>query len=156
MSLSTDNAYIQYTTMNGLELECMVDDKILSILEAGGIRTEHGEEVTVSYIAPMKNTNGTTTIRLKVEGGYIGQEVTDMKLFTGRIFYDVLVISEDCIYQKDVEADAPWYVRRISSAGYFIDEVEVELGYSNGEEICVTGVQEGDICDSGYKSILGQ
>lgn len=156
MSLSYGDAYIQYTTMDGLALECRVTDKILSILEGGGLTNEAGDAVTLTYTSPLKNTDGTTTVRLNLEGttGYIGQSVSSMKLYTGRVFYDSLVISENCVYQKDAGDSYPWYVRRISAAGYFIDEVEVTLGYSDGKMVCVTGVSEGDLCDNGYKSVI--
>lgn len=156
ISLSFENAYIQYITMDGLELECRVEDKTLSILEDGGLTTGEGELVSLTYTAPFKNTDGTTTVRLSVEGmdGYIGLSVVDLKIFTGRIFYDSLVISEKCVYQKESGEDAAWYVRRVSETGYFIDEVEVTPGYSDGEMVSVTGVSEGDFCDNGYKAVI--
>lgn len=157
ISLGYEDAYIQYKTTDGLELECRVEDKILSILKGGGLKTEAGEAVSLNYTAPLKNEDGTTTVRLKIEGaaGYLGQSVPEMKLFTGRIFYDSLVLPEKCVYQKDPGQDAPWYARQISADGYFIQEVEVAIGYSDGENVCVTGVGEGEFYDTGYKAILG-
>lgn len=49
ISLAFENAYIQYTTMDSLELECCVEDKTLSVLEGGGLTTGEGAAVSLMY-----------------------------------------------------------------------------------------------------------
>ena len=46
------------------------------------------------------------------------------------------------------------YVREVDEFGKYLQEVEVTTGYSNGEYICVSGIEEGAFCDSGYKAVV--
>ena len=78
-----------------------------------------------------------------------------LAIYTGRVYNGTLVLPEDCVYQKEDQEDAPWYVRQVTEDGFLIGEQEVQVGYSDGEYVCVTGVEEGAWFDSGYKAIAG-
>ena len=149
-------AHIQVKLLAPTVLECRVDDAVLrSLLRSEGLRTEDGSVVVLTYASPIKNSDGTTTITLTTgtEDTY-GSSVQDLILYTGRVYTGVLMLDMDCVYQKEPGEGQPWYVRRVSADGIYQDEVEVELGYSSGDIVCVTGVNEGDWFDSGYKQVL--
>lgn len=150
--------YLQVRLLNPVELECKVPDAVLTVLERGGgnLTDQDGNSVAITYTAPMKNADGTTTVRLSLsqEDGICGQSVQGLTLYTGRVYSGVLLLDVDCIYQKDPGEGLPWYVRRVSPEGIFQEECEVQLGYTDGKVICVTGVNEGDCFDAGYKFIL--
>lgn len=82
-----------------------------------------------------------------------GMEVKELKLLTGRSYLQTLILSAKCLYQKEEGPDQPWYARRVTADGYFLEEVEMEVGYSNGAVVCVSGINEGDYFDTGYQAI---
>ena len=74
---------------------------------------------------------------------------------TGRSYQGVVVLPLDCVYQK-VQGNAyPWYVRQVTEDGIFVQEVEVEIGYISGNQVCVNGIAEGTYYDTGYKAVAG-
>ena len=46
-------------------------------------------------------------------------------------------------------------MRQVSAQGLYMTELEVEIGYSNGDTVCVSGIAEGTFYDSGYKAVVG-
>ena len=64
----------------------------------------------------------------------------------------MLVIDASCVYQKS--ESGPHYVRILDAFGYFEKEIEVEIGFENDDVVSVLNIEEGTVCDSGYKSLL--
>lgn len=138
-----------------LVLECSVDDAVLRSLKQfpDTLTLEDGTKVTMEYIAIAKNNDGTTVVRfsLEREGDAYGTTVEDMALYLGTAYPQVLVLPVDCVYQKTSGDDAPWYVRQVTEDGFLIGEKQVVLSYSNGNMAVVSGIEEGQWFDSGYK-----
>ena len=149
-------AHIQVKLLAPTVLECKVNDAVLHALHRSeGLRTQEGAVITLSYESPVKNSDGTTTITLTTETpGIYGSSVDELVIYTGRVYTGVLMLDADCVYQKEQGEDNPWFVRQVSADGIYQKEVEVELGYMSGDWVCVTGVNEGDWFDSGYKQVL--
>lgn len=158
-SYSSD-AYLKVKLLESLELECCVTNRILNILKRDGVelKTEDGEGVTLLWASQLKNSDETTNVRLSIDSDayYYGQAVSDLKLMTGSAYLKALVLDEDCVYQKESGEDAQWYARKVTAEGKFMAEVEVSVGYRGDGVVCVSGVNEGDYFDAGYKAIVGE
>lgn len=149
--------HLKVKLLEPAELECNVAGTVLTQLKnARELKTEQGVAAEVTYIASVKNADGTTTIRLKLaEGNYrYGDQLRNLVLLTGNAYLRVLVVPEICLYQKVSGEDEPWFLRHVSSDGTFIDEVEVGRGIKGGGMVSVTGIQEGQWFDGGYKQVL--
>ena len=57
--------------------------------------------------------------------------------------------------KSTTKKNEPWVVRQVTAEGIFLTEREIQIGYSNGDYVCVTGVEEGECFDMGYKAIVG-
>lgn len=158
MNTYSTSPYLRFRLFSPVELECRVVDRTLSVLKrSDALSTEDGETVTLAYASMQKNSDGTTNVRLSIasEKYTYGQALEELRLFTGRVYQRTLVLPVDCVYQKEPGENNPWYVRKVTEDGVFIMEQEVQTGYSNGDLICVSGVEEGDWFDAGYKAIAG-
>lgn len=154
----SSNAYLCFQLFEPIEFSCSVEDRVLSTLRRSeSLSMEDGAAVTLVYASRQKNADGTTDVRLSIDTDkYVfGQELEELKVFTGQVYGKTLVLPVECVYQWEEGEDNPWYVRQVSETGIFLAEKEVQVGYSNGDVICVTGVEEGDYFDSGYKAIVG-
>lgn len=157
ISAYTSDSYLRFLTMDNLKLECSVTPSVLQALTKGTLTTEQGDAVTVTGTSPIVDGSGNVTVWLdcpSLDRQY-GAQVRQLKIMTGQVYKNVLVLDKDCVYQKDSAPDSPWYARQVSSAGYFLSEKEITVGYINGELACVSGVEEGDYFDSGYKAVMG-
>ncbi len=153
---SPSDCYIRFRLFTPPELSCRVDNRTLSILKrAPALTTEDGNQATLTFASMQKNADGSTNIRLSIDnGGYVyGEQLSELKLMTGRTYNSTLVLPESCVYQKG--GAGQWYARQVTETGEYMQEVPVELGYSNGSIVAVSGVNEGDYFDSGYKAIMG-
>lgn len=155
ISTSTTEAYLMVDRFSPLVLECSVDDAVLGSMKQfmDSLTLEDGTKVTVEYIAKAKNYDGTTTVRLSLdrEGDSYGTAVEDMLVYLGTGYPQVLVLPVDCVYQKTAGEDEPWYVRQVTEDGFLISEKQVALSYSNSTMAVVSGIEEGQWFDSGYK-----
>lgn len=150
--------YLRFRLFSPVVLECDVTDKVLSMLSRETeLSTENGEPVRLVYASRQKNPDGTTRIQLSIdtERFTYGQAVRDMRVMTGMVYRKTLVLPADCVYQKTEGEEEPWYVRQVTEDGIFIGELQVQIAYSNGEQVCVSGVEEGTWYDSGYKAVAG-
>ena len=153
-----DNAYVRIQLFTPVEFESRVDERVLSILNrSAGLTTEDGETVTLIFASNRKNADGTTNIRMTIESEKYtyGQSVDAFRLMTGRVYYGALALPANCVYQKEPGDNNPWYVRQVTALGQYMAEIEVEIGYSNGDMVCVSGISEGTFYDSGYKVVIG-
>ena len=150
--------YLRFRTLEPLLLSCSVSNRTLTILEnSENLKTQDGYVVSLEKASMIENADGSVDILLSVDGGrqVYGQRVEDLRLLTGTVYRNVLVLPQDCVYQKTGGDAEPWYARWVTENGVFLAEVEVKIGYSNGSVVCVTGIEEGDWFDTGYKTVVG-
>ncbi len=157
ISAYSSDSYLYFTTMDELKLECSVSSQVLQALEKGTLTTEQGETVTLLGVSPLVDGNGNVTVWLDCPSAnrQYGAHLQKFNIMTGQVFKNALVLNTDCVYQKESSSDSPWYARQVDASGYFLSEVEVTVGYINDKIACVTGVDEGDYFDSGYKAVMG-
>ena len=149
--------YLRIQLLEPVELECRVEDRVLSMLRRSqSLATKDGEAVTLVYASRQKNADGTTNVRISIDSTKYtyGQYLGELQIYTGQVYQQVLRLPESCLYQKEKGEDKPWYARQVTETGRFIREAEVEIGYSDGYWVTVTNVGEGDYFDSGYKSVV--
>ena len=154
--ISAYDGYIKVQLATPVFLECDVSAKTLVLLKNGqALTTEDGEAVTLIYTAMIRNGDGTTRVRLKIdsEAYFLDQIVEELLIYTGNVYMQTLVLPEKCLYQRTAGEDEPWYVRQVTEGGKLIGEVEVTRGYSDGEWVSVTGIEEGQFFDAGYRQI---
>lgn len=132
-----------------------MDDKILNSLEQfrDSLTLFDGSKVTLTHIAKVKNYDGSTTVRLSLdrEGDDYGTLEEGLPIYLGAGYPQVLVLPADCVYQKNIGDDEPWYVRQVTEDGLLVGEKVVQVTYSDGSQVIVSGVEEGQWFDSGYK-----
>ena len=149
--------YLRIQLLEPVELECRVEDRVLSMLRRSqSLTTKDGEAVTLVYASRQKNADGTTNVRISIDTNKYtyGQYLGELQIYTGQVYQQVLRLPESCLYQKEKGEDKPWYARQVTETGRFIREAEVEIGSSDGYWVTVTNVGEGDYFDSGYKSVV--
>ena len=152
------DAYLRIGLFEPVELSCQLDDRTLSILKrSDSLLTDNGETVTLLYASQQKNPDGTTNVRLTIDTDKYtyGEALSELRIMTGQVYQRTLVLPVDCVYQKTAGENEPWYVRQVTAEGIFLTEREIQIGYSNGDYVCVTGVEEGEHFDMGYKAIVG-
>ncbi len=148
--------FLRYQLFTPVVLSCKVDDRTLAVLKLSeGLTTEEGESVSLLFASSRKNADGTTDVRLNIDGERYcyGEELDGLHILTGRVYQNVTVLPQDCVYQKTEGEDQPWYVRQVTENGLFLAEVEVKPGYSDGERISLSGISEGGWYDTGYKAV---
>lgn len=154
ISTAADNAYLMVDCFTPVVLECAVSDGTLDQLTQfnGSLALLDGTAVTLVYTATGKNMDGSTTVRLSLdrEGDCYGTD-DSLTIYLGSGYPNVLVLPLSCVYQK-VEGDGePWYVRQVTEDGILIGEKQVSISYDNGYQVIVSGIEEGQWFDSGYK-----
>lgn len=134
-----------------LNLSVPVDEK--SVFE-NIIYDENGHKIKVIEKSNQVDENGMMSIQISnpFKDYLAGQSVNDIKIYTGYTYNNVYVVDSDCVYS--IGKDNKYFVRKVNSEGKFLEEVEVGVGYNNGEYICVTGLKEGEFCDNGYKDLV--
>ncbi len=150
---SSTNAFLKVQQANPIVLVCDVSPAtLLSIKLAKELTTHNGEAAQLVYAASIRNSDGTTRIHLQIESEsyFLNQSVKELYLYTGSTYSQTLVLLKDCLYQKVAGDGEPWYVRQVTADGVFIAEVEVKIGYSDENYVCVTGIAEGQYFDAGY------
>jgi len=155
---SRDNAYLKVELFSPVVLQCAVSQKALnSLRRAKELTTEDGKTVTLVYASKVQNANGLFKVQLKIDSEFYsyGMAAQDLLLYTGYNYLQTLVLPESALYQKVAGENEPWFAYQVSETGQLIGEVEVTRGYSDGTFVCVTGVNAGDLFDSGYKAIKG-
>ena len=149
--------YLKVRTFTPVTLEISVTQSTAKALKRSeNLTTEDGVAVSVVYSARVPDDFGMIEMRLSFdsEDHTLGEKLTEEKLYTGASYLSALVLPEKCLYQKVAGENEPWYVRQVTADGFFVAEIEVGRGYSNGEYCCVSGVGEGSYFDSGYKVMI--
>lgn len=139
--------------ISSLLFECRVPKNYLKYFECCVLYDELNSEIKVINKSNIID-KGYTKVYLKVPSNEYcyGEEIQGFPIYTGNVFRDALVLPVDCVYKKS--DDSRYYVREVSETGEFLYETEVTVGYSDGEYICISGIEEGAHCDSGYKAIV--
>ena len=118
--------------------------------------TEAGESVRLTYTSNLKSANGDRRIQLVIDSdAYSYGTSVNLKIYTGLSYPQVLVVHQDCVYQRNPGTENPWYVRTVTKNGEVIGEQQVEIAFTMGNLVCISGVSEGTYCDAGYKDIVG-
>lgn len=150
---SSTNAFLKVQQAKPVVLVCDVSPAtLLSLKFAKELTTHNGEAAQLVYAASIRNSDGTTRIHIQIESEsyFLNQSVKELYLYTGNTYSQALVLLKDCLYQKVAGEGEPWYVRQVTSDGVFVAEVEVKIGYSDQNYVCITGITEGQYFDAGY------
>lgn len=153
-----NDAYLRFQLLSPVEFICDVDDRLLSVLKrSDSLTTEDGAVVELIHASKQKNADGTTRVRLSIDSDVFvfGQELRDLRILTGRVYQDTIVLPVECVYQKDPGEENPWYVRQVTESGIFVGELEVQIGYANEDYVCVSGIRPDGYYDTGYKTVAG-
>lgn len=148
------DAYIKVLSFDEKVLTCMIDiDKALKLKEINNFYLEDGSKITINSISNISENNQVKVVFNIENIEYIyGQVIEELKIYTGKIFENVLVVDASCVYQKN--QTGPYYVRVLDDYGFFLEEKKVEIGFNNGNVVSVLNIDEGTLCDSGYKNVV--
>ena len=150
-----DQPFLRFNTLDELVLECYISDQQKSIFQRNGLALSDKNGVNL-YIVDMSLIQSElgTRVLLKYDRQDLvfGAAFSNFVLYTGRTYPQTLVVETSCVYKKP--GDEAYYVRLLDKDGYFLEERAVEVGYTNEKMICVSGVEEGDLRDSGYKALI--
>lgn len=150
--------YIMFEAFDNLAIEiACTDDYLLSVFQRSNAELTSPEGVIYRVLKVDKASSamGATKVWIAPEGGsslIYGALMEDLRLYTGRVFPQSLMIEKACVYSYP--GSEVKYVRTVDRNGVFLSEVEVEVGFENGDYVSVSGVEEGTFCDSGYKAIV--
>ncbi len=148
-----DNTTIHIKDISSLLFECQVPKNQIQYFKTDVLYDESDQEIRVVKKSNIMD-NGYIKVYLRLPDTeyYYGETVQRFPIYTGNIFHNVLVVPSNCVYKK--QGDSQYYVRQVSETGEFLNEAEVTVGYNDGKYVCVTGVEEGTYCDSGYKAVM--
>ena len=150
------DAYIELWSLDDLAIECYVTPSQLKILQRGSLdlTDNDGNHYAVSHVDSISIGSDKTRVLLISETANLiyGKTMGNFALNTGRVYTGSIVVASNCIYSYD--GGVTNYVRLVTSEGEVLGEAQVEVGVTVGSHTCVTGVEEGQYCDSAYKSVV--
>lgn len=146
---------IEYLDLNDLVFETYLPENKYDIISSKNLQDQNGNEITVIKKSKILE-NGNFKAYLSIPDGMdvmYGKTLLAFPLYTGIEFGNVLVVDKACVYMDENE----YYVRKVDEFGKYIEDVEVEIGFSDETYICITGnhISEGDYCDAGYPELMG-
>lgn len=128
-------------------------DKLNYIKESKSLSFNENEKLTVREISNIAQGNKVKVVFDIDSKSYMyGEELPDIKIYTDKVYSEVLVVNKNCVYKKGNS----YYVRVLDENGYYINEQEVKVSLETEEYMAISGVEEGTICDSGYKAFIRQ
>ena len=128
-------------------------DKLNYIKESKSLSFNENEKLTVREISNVAQGNKVKVVFDIDSKSYMyGEELPDIKIYTDKVYSEVLVVNKNCVYKKGNS----YYVRVLDENGYYINEQEVKVSLETEEYMAISGVEEGTICDSGYKAFIRQ
>lgn len=128
-------------------------DKLNYIKESKSLSFNENEKLTVREISNIAQGNKVKVVFDIDSKSYMyGEELPDIKIYTDKVYSEVLVANKNCVYKKGNS----YYVRVLDENGYYINEQEVKVSLETEEYMAISGVEEGTICDSGYKAFIRQ
>ncbi|MGI6362509.1 MAG: hypothetical protein ACOX21_01770 [Bacillota bacterium] len=144
--------YIQMQSLDNLALSCSVSSIQAKQLtrEGAKLMTADGMELRLIKQGKVEDMEGRVEYLFSFSGGgfNLGHTIEQLIVKTGLVYQEALVVNKKCVYQ--LEDGGPYFVRTVDESGKYIAQVEVEIGYSNDEYICINGISVGTLCDSGY------
>lgn len=128
-------------------------DRLNYIKESKSLSFNENEKLTVREISNIAQGNKVKVVFDIDSKSYMyGEELPDIKIYTDKVYSEVLVVNKNCVYKKGNS----YYVRVLDENGYYINEQEVKVSLETEEYMAISGVEEGTICDSGYKAFIRQ
>lgn len=128
-------------------------DKLNYTKESKSLSFNENEKLTVREISNIAQGNKVKVVFDIDSKSYMyGEELPDIKIYTDKVYSEVLVVNKNCVYKKGNS----YYVRVLDENGYYINEQEVKVSLETEEYMAISGVEEGTICDSGYKAFIRQ
>lgn len=128
-------------------------DKLNYIKESKSLSFNENEKLTLREISNIAQDNKVKVVFDIDSKSYMyGEELPDIKIYTDKVYSEVLVVNKNCVYKKGNS----YYVRVLDENGYYINEQEVKVSLETEEYMAISGVEEGTICDSGYKAFIRQ
>lgn len=128
-------------------------DKLNYIKESKSLSFNENKKLTVREISNIAQGNKVKVVFDIDSKSYMyGEELSDIKIYTDKVYSEVLVVNKNCVYKKGNS----YYVRVLDENGYYINEQEVKVSLETEEYMAISGVEEGTICDSGYKAFIRQ
>lgn len=150
-----EEPYLRLHALQALALECEISQAQRKLFSRSdlALQDENGIPLELLELGEICTANGSIRLLLRYElpGLTYGQQLSSLTLYTGRVYSQTLAVEKRCVYQKN-EDDAS-YLRLVDEAGHFLGEAEVLTGYANEDYICVSGVEEGTLCDGGYGAV---
>lgn len=152
-SVDTGNR-IRVLSFDKLQLVAYIPiDKLNYIKESKSLSFNENEKLTVREISNIAQDNKVKVVFDIDSKSYMyGEELPDIKIYTDKVYSEVLVVNKNCVYKKSNS----YYVRVLDENGYYINEQEVKVSLETEEYMAISGVEEGTICDSGYKAFIRQ
>lgn len=152
-SVDTGNR-IRVLSFDKLQLVAYIPiDKLNYIKESKSLSFNENEKLTVREISNIAQGNKVKVVFDIDSKSYMyGEELPDIKIYTDKVYSEVLVVNKNCVYKKGNS----YYVRVLDENGYYINEQEVKVSLETEEYMAISGVEEGTICDSGYKAFIRQ
>ena len=148
--------YLRMDSLDDFALECYVNSTQRAILERESLKLtdENGSRLTVLKVDDICTDENLTRVLIKydTDGLRYGQTFSELTLTTGKVYTQALVVNAECVYRK--AGSDSYFLRTVTQDGHFLSEAEVQIGYTDGTYICISGVEEGSFCDSGYKTLV--
>ncbi len=141
-NLYSDKPYLCYTLLGEPNLQCFVTPQQAEKLQAATDISTDSRDIQLLSISHIQRPDGTVAVLFAVPGNHykIGDPL-ELKVYTGLELKYQMVLPVSCIYQKTSGEDQPWYVYQITMQGEPIGEIEVELGYTDGEIVCINQLE---------------
>ena len=146
--------YVKVRNIDKIKLVCKGDRKSIDKIKNGrNLHLENGEKLVIDRVSNVAVDNMMeVVINVESTDFMYGQTFTKLKVFTGTVYEDSLVIDKECVYQK--YENGPYFVRVLNDRLFFEYELQVEVGFETDEYISIVNVEEGTICDAGYKELI--
>ena len=138
----SDRPYLYYTVIEEPHLQCFVTpEQARKLREAPQIYTETLGLQLLS-VSDIRRSDGTVKVLFAVPGSVrtVG-DTLELTVYTGVELKYQMVLPVSCIYQKTEGEDQPWYVYQVTQQGEPVGEIEVELGYTDGQIVCINQLE---------------
>ena len=136
-------AYLRYELFSPVELQCRVSWETAEKLRTAERISTDSYNIQITHISKLHNADGTVNIRFSLPGSTFtyGQRLENLKIYTGLELKYQMVLPVDCVYQKAECENESWYVYQITQQGEPIGEIQVELGYTDGQIVCINQLE---------------
>lgn len=151
------SSYMLLESLDRLALRCFVNESVLTVFRRDtlDLTDTNGEPVELIEIGKTANQNGEVCVLLALPDGIYGAEAKGVKLYTGKVYTQALVVPTKCLFHLPEDKET-WYVRVVDENRNALGNQAVQVGFSDGDYTCVSGLAEGTLLDSGYARIHGE